>query len=434
MAIKIADVLVWIGKKIHPLFKWSGFLFIIIGRYTFFPIIIFVYKNILKIKIKTKYIDIRQLNYIVFIKKYLPGSIIVIIIIAVTTNNILASSYTSNEYANRTLLSNLIKNDQEGWSEIIEEYGANLTQPVVSNYLENQGNLQEIAIVSPFENNEAANIPSDPSFDDSLVGMPQQGPANNRNQPVEYTVQSGDVLGSIAEKFGISVSTILWENNLTWNSVIRPGQTLTILPNSGINHEVKSGDTVLAVANKYQVSANDIVQANKLASASDIRSGDLLFIPGGVKPTKVVSSYQPRPAPVSVSPNPVDVLPAEVVDTGTKLLWPVKSTRITQYYHWGHSGLDIGDKTGSPIYASEAGRIERSGWSKGYGYNVVINHGNGVQTLYAHASKLLVEAGDAVARGDTIALIGSTGWSTGPHLHMEVRINGVRKNPLNYIK
>ncbi len=96
--------------------------------------------------------------------------------------------------------------------------------------------------------------------------------------------------------------------------------------------------------------------------------------------------------------------------------------------------MDIANKTGTPLYASEAGTIERSGWNSGYGYNVVINHGGGLKTLYAHASKLHVKAGDKVSRGDIIADMGSTGWSTGPHIHYEVILNGVKQNPLNYIK
>jgi len=230
-------------------------------------------------------------------------------------------------------------------------------------------------------------------------------------------------LGTIAEKFNLTVSTILWENNLTWNSTIRPGQKLKILPDSGINHEVKSGDTVLAIAKKYQTDAKKIISDNKLADAGDIKIGDLLFIPEGIKPTRVVSSYKPKTTHYE---------PA--VDTGTKLLWPTLSHRMTQYYHWRHHAVDIGDKTGNPIYASESGKVERSGWSRGYGYNVVINHGNGIKTVYAHASKLLVSKGESVVRGQTIAAIGSTGWSTGPHLHFEVRVNNIKQNPLNYIK
>ena len=114
--------------------------------------------------------------------------------------------------------------------------------------------------------------------------------------------------------------------------------------------------------------------------------------------------------------------------------WPTVGHRITQYYSWRHTGLDIANKTGTPLYASEGGTVDYSGWSNGYGYNVLINHGGGKKTRYAHASKLYVKKGDVVSKGEAIAAMGSTGWSTGPHIHFEVIINGVKKNPLNYIK
>lgn len=426
--------MIFLANRFRGLFKIFGISLLIIGKYTAWPIILFIYKNVVISKIKLKKITFQNRHYLIFIQKYLPSLLIIFIIIAVTTNNIFAQSYSAEEYRNRTLLSSLVTSDEAQWSEIIEE-GPTSAPQQVNNYLDSQGALQELVINTPFQDIESEpDYGTSPSESDLALIDNIGQPANisTRSEAIVYTVEPGDVLGGIAEKFGISVNTILWENNLNWSSTIRPGQKLTILPNSGINHEVKSGDTVLSVAKKYQVNADQIISANKLADASDINIGDLLFIPNGVKPTQVVSSYQPA-KPVNVyAPAPTDS--EEPTDTGTKFLWPTNSTRITQYFSWSHSGLDIGNKTGQPIYAAEAGKVERAGWSSGYGYNVVINHGNGIQTLYGHASELYVKAGDTVSRGDVIAAIGSTGWSTGPHLHFEVRINDVRKNPINYIK
>jgi len=438
----MADTLGLFWKGSLNLAKLFGMGLLMIGKFTLFPIILFFYKKLLFIKIKIKTLKIKELNYLLFIKKYLPGSIIVIIIITVTTNNIFAQSYSTDEYANRTLLSALISSEQDEWSELVEESGPASNQRIASNYLEDQGTLQELVINTPFEDIEGSNNTGVSPDESSLVLVNVEGndisaeenpSESNRTDAIEYTVQQGDVIGMIAEKYNVTVNTILWENNLTWNSTIKPGQKLKILPDSGVNHEVSSGDTILSIAKKYQTDSDKIVNANKLADASDIKIGDLLFIPNGVRPTQVVSSYKPRPTPASAYSDE-EVEPAAEVNTGTKLLWPVISSRITQYYHWGHSGLDIGDKTGNPIYAAESGKVERAGWSSGYGYNVIINHGNGIKTLYGHASKLLVKAGDTVSRGDTIALVGSTGWSTGPHIHFEVRVDEVKKNPLNYIK
>ncbi len=130
---------------------------------------------------------------------------------------------------------------------------------------------------------------------------------------------------------------------------------------------------------------------------------------------------------------------------GGELAWPTSSKYITSYYGYRpdpfggggtswHSGIDISAYTGAPIYAANSGRVYFSGWNNGgYGYLVMIDHGGGMITMYAHNSKLLVKEGEWVSRGERIANAGSTGYSTGPHLHFEVRINGVRKNPLNYL-
>jgi len=390
---------------------------------------LFIYKNSLSIKRKINKLNIDKLNYIVFVKKYLPRLTIGIILLSVTTNSIFASTYNTDEYAKHSLLPTIIPSNEMEWSELIEEKAPEKIKPEVTSYLEEQGALQESFIKTPFKEEEKKEADISPDSSSLVLINPEDTGLivqedDSRSEMIEYIVQPGDVLGTIAEKFNLTVSTILWENSLTWNSTIRPGQKLKILPDSGINHEVKSGDTVLAIAKKYQTDAEKIINVNKLADAGDIKIGDLLFIPDGIKPTRVISSYKPK----AVTYEPA-------VDTGSsKLLWPTLSHRITQYYHWRHHGLDIGDKTGNPIYAAESGKVERSGWSRGYGYNVVINHGNGIKTVYAHASKLLVSKGESVIRGQTIAAIGNTGWSTGPHLHFEVRVNGVKQNPLNYIR
>ena len=439
----MADTLVYLYNKSLKLGAFFGLSLLWLGKYTFLPSILLVYRNILKIRIKSKNIKFDNINYIILVKKYLPSAIIVIIIISVTTNNIFAQNYSTDEYANRTLLSNIIpasEDETASWSELIEETGPAINQAPVVNYLDEQGALQQLVVATPFAEEEdlGAGVSPDSS---SLVLLSPEDTIDSSETPneisrtklVEYTVQTGDVIGSIAEKFGVSANTILWENNLSAYSLIRPGNKLTILPMSGVTHSVKRGEILTS---KYQTEAEKIVAANKLADSSDISIGDMLFIPDGVPPTKIVSSYTP-PKSINNSNNSSDVIPpdADDVNTGTKLLWPLLSHKITQYYRWGHSGLDIGDKTGNPIYAAEAGKVEKAGWNAGgYGNYIIINHGNGLKTLYGHASKLLVSTGDSVSRGQTIALIGSTGRSTGPHLHLEVRVNESRKNPLNYIK
>lgn len=244
----------------------------------------------------------------------------------------------------------------------------------------------------------------------------------------EYEVQPGDTVTSIAKQFGISVNTILWSNGLTSNSIIRPGDVIKILPVSGTLHKVISGDTIGALARKYQTSEEDIYQANGV-EATRLAIGSNLIIPGGVPPAPVITR---QPTQTAVTPV-LDPNPPAAVDTGSKLLWPANSHRINQYYSWRHVGLDIDGEWGDPIYASEDGKVEVSGWNNGgYGNYIIINHGNGIKTLYAHNSQNLVSVDDSVSRGQVIGYIGSTGRSTGAHIHYEVRVNNSTANPLLY--
>lgn len=262
-----------------------------------------------------------------------------------------------------------------------------------------------------------------------IITSPSSAPTR---QSIEtYIVQEGDTVSTISQKFGINMNSILWQNQLSWSSTIRPGQQLAILPVNGVAHTVKSGESVAQIAKRYQVNTESVVEYNKLSDASDIRVGDVLIVPDGIMPTAIVV----RPRETRTIPQVIqEIFTGPPIDAGTKLLWPLSSKRITQYFTLRHKGVDVGDKLGKPIYAAESGRVERAGWTRGYGYNVTINHGNGIQTLYAHSSRLDVRAGDTVTRGQVIALIGSTGWSTGPHLHFEVRINGRVVNPLSYVR
>ena len=248
-----------------------------------------------------------------------------------------------------------------------------------------------------------------------------------RAETIEYTITGGDTISSIAKQFGVSINTILWENKLSGLSIIRPGDQLTVLPTSGVGHTVAKNETLSSIAKKYSAEVEELLAYNKLVSDKQLQIGQKLIVPGGsiTPPTRSVRSV------TSVFTSSPSVGSASNRIGG--FIWPTVSKRITQYYHWRHHGLDVGSKSGLPIYASMAGVVTRAGWSTGYGYNVVIDHGGGKKTLYAHMSKIYAKKGQEVNQGLPIGAIGSTGWSTGPHLHFEITINGQKVNPLSYL-
>jgi murein DD-endopeptidase MepM/ murein hydrolase activator NlpD len=250
-----------------------------------------------------------------------------------------------------------------------------------------------------------------------------------RDRIEKYVVRAGDTLLGIAERFGLKLTTILWENRLTERSPIRIGQTLTILPTDGVSYRIGRGDTAAKLASRFRAVANDIVAFNHLENGLVV--GQTIVIPGG-RPPATVAVTPPKP---SLNIPVVQITPPKPAANSGRLLWPTTSRRLSQYYSWRHTGLDLPNSKGTPIYAAEDGIVEAAGWNRGgYGYYVIVDHGGGIKTLYAHNSKLKVAVGDRVTRGQLIADMGSTGRSTGSHLHFEVRVNGRRVNPLLYIK
>ncbi|MFA5030561.1 MAG: M23 family metallopeptidase [Patescibacteria group bacterium] len=247
-----------------------------------------------------------------------------------------------------------------------------------------------------------------------------------------YTVQGGDTISTIADQFEISTQTVLWANGLGETDYIKPGQTLKIPPVSGVIHNVQSGDTVSSIAKKYGVSDSTILDYNKLADASIIESGQVLVVPGGKPPET------PKPVSTSVAKNSSSYsgsIPSSAPASNVRFIWPTTSHRINQYYRYGHTGVDIDGDYSSPMYAAAAGVVSKVAYlNYGYGYHVIITHSDGTQTVYAHASKIFVTQGQHVSQGQTIAMVGTTGRSTGTHLHFEIIIGGHKINPLSYIR
>lgn len=252
-----------------------------------------------------------------------------------------------------------------------------------------------------------------------------------RAEIIEYEVQPGDTVSGIAEKFGISIDTVRWANNLKSIKAIKPGQKLKILPVTGIAHKVKHGETIYSIAKKYSVDAQGIVDWPYNSFANDetfaLAVGQLLIVPDGVMPK--VKLWAPRPYIALQAPEAGTV-------TGTgQFVWPAGG-RITQGFRWYHKAIDIANKAAPEIVAADGGTVISAGWPRGWGYGnmVTIDHGNGFATLYAHLSKVYVSVGQRVSQGQAIGRMGATGRATGVHLHFEIRHGGVAVDPMRYLK
>jgi murein DD-endopeptidase MepM/ murein hydrolase activator NlpD len=236
-----------------------------------------------------------------------------------------------------------------------------------------------------------------------------------------YTVRPGDTLSEIAEMYGVSVNTIAWANNISAKASLQTGQTLIILPVSGVRHTVVKGETLAILARDYHGDAAEIAQYNGLEDGQ-LAVGEVVIIPNGELAPAVVKTPAGKPAPKG-STNPYRGGSGPILAGYYQA--PLANYVKTQGLH-GYNGVDLASRqgAGATVMAAAAGRViisKSSGYNGGYGQYVVIEHTNGTQTLYGHLSKNLVSAGEPVEQGEPIGLEGSTGRSTGPHVHFEIR-------------
>ncbi len=233
---------------------------------------------------------------------------------------------------------------------------------------------------------------------------------------ITYTVQPGDTLSTIAAHFGLTMDAVRWSNPEVERNPddIYPGQVLRIPPINGVVVEVQEGDTIEKLAQRYNVPP-EVIQdyaANRLSPPYTLKPGSLLIIPGG---SKQINLPPPRPYP------------------GYSYMWPVRGI-ITQPFHARHRAVDIGTVYGAYAYAARAGRVRTVRWDDtGYGYMVIIDHGDGWNTLYAHLKGALVQPGQYVQQGEIIGRAGGTGRATGPHVHFEIRKGRVRYDPMKFL-
>ena len=324
-------------------------------------------------------------------------------------------------------------------------------------------------VVSPQSAAVAAALPTaTPKVDPPVFSLPSQNvvsgiprlallrtslPTRPRFEMTTYEVQVGDTLFTIAERFGLSPSSLMWGNPKTlpdphWLS---PGQILNIMPIDGVLYEWHEGDGLNGVAKFYEVTPEDIINwpGNNLTleavgdfTTPNIAVGTELFVPGGKG--QFITWNMPRitrdnPAVArTVGPGFCGTVYEGAVGTST-FVWPAATRYISGYRYQpeiNHFGIDIGGSTGVGIYATDNGVIVYAGWNDyGYGNLIVIDHGNGWQTYYAHLDSFRVGCGQSVYQGDLIGLMGSTGRSTGPHLHFEMRSDTFGKvDPMLFVQ
>ena len=271
-----------------------------------------------------------------------------------------------------------------------------------------------------------------------------------RRSVEEYIVKGGDTLSTIAEYYGISAGSILWANNMKETDYIKPGQTLEIPPSDGVLVTVSSGDTLSSLAKKYEANEQAIADFNWLDYPFVLEQGEKLFIPDGKMPAPPQPIIASSPSFVSNQYTTAAAsAPSGDPNVGRFLSWPVAGGAgvISQGYSAWHRAIDIASSALPTIIAPASGTVIFAGCNgycpplgstyggSGYAWSIQIDHGNGYTTWYAHLKDIYVRSGQAVGAGEAIGQLGSTGRSTGPHLHFELRRGvafGTQVNPLGY--
>jgi murein DD-endopeptidase MepM/ murein hydrolase activator NlpD len=277
--------------------------------------------------------------------------------------------------------------------------------------------------------------------------------------PRSHTVREGETLWSISRRHDVSVDALARANNLADGAILRVGRAL-VIPAPGapvqaaaaeppvrsaprlarvagrtVQYTVEPGDSLWSIAERHGTTVDDVMALNDLDDPDRLRPGQRLVISGRPLPRTGPAAAPRRVAPRQAEPEMAD---DAALRTAGAFLWPSRGVLTSRFglrrYRRHHDGIDIAAPHGTPIYASRDGVVEYSGWKAGYGRVVFLEHGGGLVTVYGHASKLLVRAGEKVKKGQLIAHVGCTGRCTGAHLHFEVRINGAARNPLRYLQ
>ena len=295
-----------------------------------------------------------------------------------------------------------------------------------------------MALLKPATNIDpsATQSSSDINIVDDSALMPDEGPTGTiadlqgpkGGKISEYVVREGDSLSSIAKMFNLPVNTILWANDLTRDAKIKVGDKLTILPIPSVPYTIKKGDTVASIAKRFGGDPDEITSYNNIDGTLIV--GTQVLIPDGEMPVQTPAPSKTIAKGTKTTNEPAhNVGPKGSSSQVRYYIRPIVGGVRTQGVH-GYNAVDLAAPVGTPILAAADGEViiaKEGGWNGGYGNYIVIQHDNGSQTLYGHASQVIVSVGQDVHQGQVIGYVGSTGKSTGPHVHFEIR-NGIR-NP-----
>ncbi|TAH51609.1 MAG: M23 family metallopeptidase [Chloroflexota bacterium] len=274
--------------------------------------------------------------------------------------------------------------------------------------------------------------PANPQTDLKPSTIPfTNNPKKDRRDVATYTVKPGDNVSVIAARFGVTPDSVIWANEKLEENpdALSVGQQLFVPPVSGVLHKVAKGETLQTIAARFKADVSAIFNDPFNQTIHDFKSsppqlvvGEFIMVPGGSKPIVI------RQVQYSAT------TPSNAIKGTSNFQWPTAAC-ISQFYWGRHPGIDLANSQGTAVVAADAGYVEVVGWdNSGYGNMILINHGNGAITRYAHLSAFAVQAGASVKKGQLIGRIGTTGRSTGPHLHFELIVNGVHRNPVGILK
>lgn len=356
---------------------------------------------------------------LIFARKYLSYIAISASIGLVILSNISFANHSISGF----LLASVFDNN-DGGAEIIESASKN-----------NGLNDPETSLLAPVANAQipAENTSNSNSYiiiqNNSLMASAEPlttDTSQHREDMVNYTVKPGDTPSTIAASFGITTNTLFWANDLKSTDIIKIGDELLILPTTGVKHKVGKNETINSIAKKYKAEPEKVIGFNDLPADGRIAVGAILIIPDGEippPPAPPKPKVSPVAAKVASGPKPANISSGG----GESYIFPTTGKNYGRIH--SNNGVDVANSCGTPIYASADGTVNTSkgGWNGGYGTYIKITHPNGTETLYGHLSSLSAEVGQGVSKGQFIGYMGTTGRSTGCHLHFEV--HGAR-NPL----